>query len=94
MNHIKVKKISEKTKKKISELKSGINNNFYGKHHTEESKEKIRNHKSKKVYCIETNIVYNSALIAKKKTGICNASIRKVCNGKQKTAGGYHWEFI
>lgn len=34
---------SEDTKRKLSELRIGSNNSFFGKHHTEESKQKIRN---------------------------------------------------
>ena len=46
----------------------------------------------KAVLCIETNIIYPSITTARKLTGICKIS--DVCNGKRKTAGGYHWEFI
>lgn len=36
------RKVSEETKQKLSEQRKGVLNNFYGKHHTDESKEKIR----------------------------------------------------
>lgn len=49
---------------------------------------------SKKILCVETNIVYISGIDAMNKTGISNKSISAVLNGKTKTAGGYHWEFI
>ena len=48
--------------------------------------------KSKKVICIETGVIYNSLKEAKEQTGINN--IYNVCNGKAKTAGGYHWQYI
>ena len=54
------------------------------------SKKKI----SKQVRCIETGIVYCSQTEAAKEAGIKIACISQVCNGKYKTAGGYHWEFV
>lgn len=50
--------------------------------------------KSRKVICIETGEVYNSIHQAEKKTGISHSTISNCCNGKGKTAGGFHWEFI
>lgn len=42
-NPIRMDKIkSTEYREKMSKLKSGVNNPFYGKHHTEETKEKIR----------------------------------------------------
>lgn len=58
---------------------------------------KVRNsseRKQKSVRCIETRIVYKSGSIAGEQTGIANSNISKVCNGKLKTAGGYHWEYV
>lgn len=52
------------------------------------------NNNTKRVICIETQYIYNSINEANKKTGIYPSCIGKVCNGKQKTAGGYHWEFV
>ena len=49
---------------------------------------------SKPVRCIETGIVYCSQTEAAKETGINITCISQVCNGKYKTAGGYHWEFV
>ena len=47
----------------------------------------------KKVECVETGIIYKSMLEANRQTGINNASISHVLNGRAKTAGGYHWRF-
>lgn len=58
----------------------------------EESKNKIADAHKKSVICIETNIIYESIKEAKNKTGINHIS--EACNGKQKTAGGYHWQYI
>lgn len=56
-------------------------------------KKSISEKNSIKILCIETNIIYKSALEAKKITGIDNSSISRVCKNKQKVAGGYHWKY-
>ena len=48
----------------------------------------------KKVRCIETGITYSSIREASEQTGVCQSSISRCCNGKRKTAGGFHWEFV
>ena len=52
---------------------------------------KSPNHK-KRIKCIETNEVYESASEAMKQTGI--KTIDMCARGKCKTAGGYHWGYI
>ena len=37
---------------------------------------------------------YNSAKDAERDTGVDSSSIGRVCNGKRKSAGGYHWKWI
>lgn len=85
--------------------KRGELNYFYGKHHTEEQKKKIsesrkgkctgaQNPASRKVLCVELNRVFDTVRDAAKFVGIkspCNIS--ECCRGKQKTAGGYHWQY-
>ena len=46
------------------------------------------------IRCVETGVVYHSMSYAEKETGISYSKISMVCNGKRKTAGGYHWEFV
>ena len=49
----------------------------------------------KKVRCIEQNVVYNSLQEAAAAVGLKQGcDIGRVCSGKRKTAGGYHWEFV
>ena len=48
--------------------------------------------KAKPVMCVETGEVYRSAHAAEKATGLC--SIHKVCQGRRKVSGGYHWEYV
>ncbi len=57
---------------------------------------------SKKVRCVETGEIFKNSkaanlwLIKENKTNKYDAhnSIRNVCKDKQKTAYGFHWEFI
>ena len=53
-----------------------------------------RQKRCKKVRCIETGVIYESISDAARQTGICRQNIGKCCNGKIKTAGGFHWEFV
>ena len=46
------------------------------------------------VKCVETGIIYKSIREAGKITNIDHSNIAKVCRGKQKTAGGYHWVYV
>ena len=47
---------------------------------------------AKPVRCIETGELFPSAHAAETATGFC--SIHKVCQGKRKVSGGYHWEYV
>ena len=63
--------------------------------HTEEAKRKISEKQKKRpVRCIDTREVYESISEASMVTGADGSGIRKVCAGKQITAGGYKWEFV
>lgn len=56
--------------------------------------EKIRVALSKRVKCKETGIIYASTHQAQRKTGVSQGNISSCCNGRYKTAGGYHWQYI
>lgn len=43
------------------------------------------------VVCLETGVVYPSTCEAERQTGVNQSSISSCLNGKQQTAGGYHW---
>lgn len=53
-----------------------------------------RKDQSKKVVCVETGEVFESLMEVERKTGIGNGSVSAVCNGKRKSAGGYHWRYV
>lgn len=56
--------------------------------------QRMSSKQSKPVRCIETGIIYISLHHAERETGILYTLICHVLNGRQKTAGGYHWEYV
>lgn len=54
----------------------------------------IKKAKSKKVYCVELDRVFNSQKEAANELGLDQGNISKACRGTLRTTGGYHWEFI
>lgn len=48
----------------------------------------------KKVICLETKKIYNSAKDAEKELQCAYNSINRVCRGVQKTAGKFHWKYL
>lgn len=54
----------------------------------------IKEKHNKKVMCIETGKIYESARIASKETGIRWKDISGVCNGRRKTCKGTKWIFV
>lgn len=61
---------------------------------TDEQRIKYRKTVGKKVKCIETNTIYNCIKEAGEINNIPEQNICAVCNGKRKTAGGFHWEHV
>ena len=49
---------------------------------------------SKPVFCIELNQVFDSAKQAEQLNYAHSTAICGCCQGKQKTAGGYHWQYV
>lgn len=117
--------LSEEVKNKISySLKKYYkthNGSFKGRHHTEETKQKLRekivsketrqkmsqNHadfsgaknpsaKPIRQLSLDGKILeeFSYASLASKKFNLDLSSIIKCCKGKQKTCGGYKWEYI
>lgn len=90
--------ISEETRLKLSKANSGTNNGFYGKKHTNETKEKLRQQKldptnpmNMRVKCVETGEVFYSMAEAARHYGIKRARISEATRGVKETAAGYHW---
>ena len=78
------------------------NHPMYGKHHSEETIEKIRQaHTKMYVWCIELEELFYSPEDVKRKLGIDASDVRKVCKGLKQSAGKHpvtgeklHWKFI
>ena len=49
---------------------------------------------SKLIKCIETGIIYSSTREIERLMDIPHSNISFCCNGKQHTAGGYHWTYV
>ena len=73
-------------KNRIGEI--GYNNQ--GKKMAEETKD----NKGKKVYCVELNKEFSTINKASKELNIDACGIIRVCKGRQKTSGGYHWRYV
>ena len=48
---------------------------------------------SKPVFCLELNIIFESATTAGKVLGLYQPHITACCKGSRKTHGGYHWKY-
>ena len=70
------------------------NSNYGGRN--EKLSKSMRNHpnKSKPVMCVETQEVFPSAREVERQTGIRNEQILQCCKKPNRTARGYHWQFI
>ncbi len=68
-------------------------NNTYGTR-LEKVKASNQNNKTyKKVLCVETGIVYNSATEAARMLNLQQTNITACCRGRLSTTGGYHWQY-
>lgn len=96
-SHLKGKPMSEERKRKIGEANKG-------KKRTAEQLRKQseymkgrcggENPRSRKVYCVETGIVFNSVVEAAVWTNVSRNSISDALNGRSKQSGGVHWRYL
>lgn len=93
------RRLSKEAKRKLSIANSGENNCMYGQTHTKEARDKISKALSHPVRCVETGIVYQSEIEAKRQTGVDNTMIHRYLKGKASYAGKLsdgtklHWEY-
>lgn len=90
------KKMSDAAKGRImsAETRRKIGDASKGRIMSEETKQKIsKSHQKKKVYCEETNVVYNSIAEASKMLGLERTNICAVCRGKHLHTKGYHFKY-
>lgn len=97
----KGKVLSEQHKINIGISCSGEKNGMYGKNHNEETKKKIslavsgRNSgKAKRVICLETNQIFDTATEASNYFGVHRNTISQCCLGKIKTVKDKHFEYL
>ena len=78
---------------------TSVYNNNYGtkiERQKQTYKDNYKNGKNKvvkKVFCVELNKTFDCITSAQEELGINQSSIVKVCKGKVKTAGGFHWRY-
>ena len=99
---------TEEAKEKNRVANSGENNGMYGKHHTDETKRKIRETLSgrkmplesrikmskRPIRGIETGEEYLNTIMVAEAMNCAPAAIWNALNGRSKTCGGYHLEYI
>lgn len=96
---------SDETKKRMKEAASKrgghpqskqarekMSRTMFGHEVSEKTRQKLRDANSISVVCVETNEVFPSMDEAAKSVGLKKCSISAVIHGRNKTAGGFHWE--
>ncbi len=98
--------VSVETRIKLSENHadvSGENHPMFGRKHSEEAKEKMRQAgigrpSARKnvtpVLCVEREVIFDNATEAGKSLNLDSSAILKCCRGERKTCGGYRWNFV
>lgn len=56
--------------------------------------QRVAESNSKRVLCVENGVVYSSTMEVQRQLGFSNGNISSACNGKLKTAYGFHWCYI
>lgn len=84
--------MSEAMSKKTGEL-----NNFYGKRHSEKTKQMISEARSRPVMMFDKNMTllnrFPSIKTASETTGINKVAISNCCRKLTKTSGGFIWQY-
>lgn len=104
------RRMSEESRAKMRKAKEGMylgeNNPNYGKKHTEETRQQISQKRKGKllgsenpnakppVQCVETGEIYECATFAGRALGCDRHWIAQCCQGKRKTAAGFHWKYV
>lgn len=65
-----------------------------GKKFSEDHKKLIAAHKKKAVYCLELDRIFEGVKIAAQELSLHQSNITSCCQGKRKTCGGFHFQFV
>ena len=91
------KVLHEDTKALMSAARSGERHAMFGKHHSDEARELLREANMKSVQQWTKNgellRTFESIEEASSISGADGSHITKVCKGERKTAGGFKWKF-
>jgi group I intron endonuclease len=95
----KNKVLHEDTKALMSSVRSGERHAMFGKHHSEEARDLLRDANVKAVQQWskdgkELLRTFESVEEAEQVTGADGSHVAKVCKGVRQTAGGFHWKFV
>lgn len=87
---------SSKRRERMRDRANSPDNIYFGKGHivTDEERRKMSEAKKKPLMCVETGVVYDCAEEASKYVSVGKQCITHACNGRCKTAGGYHWKYV
>ena len=95
----KNKVLHEDTKALMSSVRSGDRHFMFGKHHTNEALDLLKEANRKEVQQWsrdgkELLRTFESVEEASSESGADGSHITKVCKGVRKTTGGFHWKFV
>ena len=85
------RKLSAETRAKIAE---GNRRRIISEASRKKMSESHMGKTCKKVLCVETGEIYESVKDASIAVNVDGSTISKCCRGKQKTAGGFHWQYV
>jgi hypothetical protein len=87
IQQLRNKVVADETRQKMSEAAKQRKPQWLGKKLSEKHKERLRNNSpnSKRVKCVETDVIYRSAIEASKQCEISQRNLRNHCNGVFKT---------
>lgn len=82
--------LSEEHKRKLSDAKKG---KTHAPPSAETRKKISAGHKKSRVYCTETDMVYESIQECARQLRVYATLVCKCCKGKLKSTGGYHFKY-
>lgn len=89
-----IKGIDSSTLSKVCQGKKHTIAGLHWCYAEEETPTHVQTRNCRPVRCVETQVVYPSAKAAGQTLNCDPSSITKVCRGKAKTCGGYHWKYV